>query len=372
MSIVHEVPFHQIKNILKANIILIISTFLLFTPKRISAQADVVNNPIKNFEQLWKTFDLRYANFELKQVDWNAIYSRYRPSINKKTTNKELFNICCSMLQELNDGHVGIDPNFDELDIDCGAPYDFKLELAFETTTYFRAFEKVIEHELGQNNFSDLIQKPITETTNFQYALSDAFTYLRIDEMTEKFTFGKFKKTLDQLIEASVHKEGFIIDLRFNGGGWDHISYILASRFVPEGSTIGHYERTKIKGKDAFSPMKFKQIKSRGKTQFTKPVVILTSDFTASAAEVFVLLMRELPNVTIIGDRTEGIFSDMYEFKLPNKWEVSLSHQQYFSQKKENFEGNGIPPNIQIINQKKDIERQIDPVLKRAIEHLKQ
>ncbi len=40
---------------------------------------------------------------------------------------------------------------------------------------------------------------------------------------------------------------------------------------------------------------------------FTKPIIILTSDWSASATEIFVLAMKELPYVTVIGNRTEGI-----------------------------------------------------------------
>ncbi|MEL7221232.1 MAG: S41 family peptidase, partial [Bacteroidota bacterium] len=105
--------------------------------------------------------------------------------------------------------------------------------------------------------------------------------------------------------------------------------------------------------------------------QYTGPIVILTSDFTASAAEVFLLLVKDLPNVTIIGDNTEGIFSDMYEFKLPNKWQVSLSHQQYLSKDKMNYEGIGIAPDILIVNRREDLEGRYDPVLKEAINYLR-
>jgi len=63
---------------------------LFFIPfYSINAQQGVVNNPVGNFEILWKTFDERYANFELKKVDWNAIYQKYRPQINAQTTDLE-------------------------------------------------------------------------------------------------------------------------------------------------------------------------------------------------------------------------------------------------------------------------------------------
>ena len=360
----------KIKRVKMEKKIFLILLILTYFCKIGFSQNNVVNSPIENFEKLWNKFNNRYANFGLKKVDWNQIHQEYRKLVNENTTNKELFETCCLMLQELNDGHVTIIPNFKEEDVECGPPYKFSLELEFDTDEKFHQFEFVMDVELTRNGFAPPIKKNLSEGTNFKYRLSDSLGYLRLDEMTEKNTFGGFKRAVDEAVKKFQSKEGLIIDLRFNGGGWDHSAYKLASRFVPNGKTIGHFERTRIKGTDEYTKMKYKEVKSKGKLQFTKPIVILTSDFTASAAEVFIMLMNELPNVTLVGDKTEGIFSDMYEFKLPNKWDITLSHQQFFSQNKENFEGKGIVPDILVVNSEVDIENQGDPVIQTAINYL--
>ena len=64
--------------------------------------------PEKNFETLWKTFNERYAFFELRKVDWQKQYKTYRPKVTKETTDEELFNIMCEMLKPLKDGHVNL------------------------------------------------------------------------------------------------------------------------------------------------------------------------------------------------------------------------------------------------------------------------
>ncbi|MEM6262867.1 MAG: S41 family peptidase [Bacteroidota bacterium] len=337
----------------------------------IQAQETEIQAPIRNFEKLWDTFSERYANFSEKGVDWQQVYQAYRPLIDSSTTNEELFEVCCRMVQELNDGHVTIDPGFNS-EIECGPPYDFQFEGEFPTAQDRMKFAAVLDKTLAAHGFSAPVRIELDEETNFQYRVSDAFGYLRLDEMTEKNTYGKFARSLDQAIGAFQDKEAVIIDLLFNGGGWDHISYVLASRLILKGTEVGHFVRTRQKGKDTYTPMKFKQVKARGKNQYVQPIVILTSDFTASAAEVFLLLMLDLPHVTIVGDTTEGIFSDMYEFKLPNNWEVSLSHQQFFSQKMVNYEGKGIPPDVRVLNTRKDIQRQKDAVMEAAISFLQQ
>jgi carboxyl-terminal processing protease len=81
--------------------------------------------------------------------------------------------------------------------------------------------------------------------------------------------------------------------------------------------------------------------------------------------------MKQLPYVTTMGDNTNGIFSDMYDFKLPNGWLATLSHQQYFSSEMKNFEGIGIEPDIKLLNEPKNISNGKDPLIEKGIEELK-
>ena len=344
--------------------------FLVILALPAISQQKEVNSPVKNFEKLWQTFNLRYANFELKQVDWDEVYQKYRPLVSHETTNEALFEICCLMLQELNDGHVSIIPDFTEADIECGPPYEFKLAVAFQNSNELQQFEAIMDKELVKNGFSEPIRPKVTESTNFQYRTSNELGYLRLDEMTEEHTLGRFNRALDEAISAFQNKKGIIIDLRFNGGGWDYSAYKLASRLISGSTKVGHFERTRITGTSRYTEKKYRSIKPRGKLQFTQSIVILTSDYTASAAEVFLLLMKDLPYVTLVGDHSEGIFSDVYEFKLPNNWEVGLSHQQFFSQDGTNYEGSGILPDIPVLNTKEDLENKTDPVIAAAIKQL--
>ena len=66
-------------------------------------------DPEKNFEALWKTFYKRYPFFDLRKVDWKKQYATFRPKVTKDTTDDELFDIFCQMLDPLNDGHVELE-----------------------------------------------------------------------------------------------------------------------------------------------------------------------------------------------------------------------------------------------------------------------
>ncbi|MGB0521505.1 MAG: S41 family peptidase [Flammeovirgaceae bacterium] len=327
--------------------------------------ASETHQPIKNFEHLWKTFDERYANFQLKQINWQKIYEQYRPMVHEQTTNQELFEICCKMLQALHDGHVTLQTDFDGEEKFCGPPYTFKLEDEFPSKKDQDNLTQVILTELQKQGFSKPIPIPLNDEIHVQYAVSERYGYFRIDDM-EGFFPGLLNRALDQSMQAFEGKQGLIIDLRFNGGGWDFISYQIAGRFTQE-QIVGHYKQTRKKGTNTFKKMKTWWLKPKGDIQFTSPVVVLTSDFTASAAEVFLLAMKQLPQVLLVGDTTEGIFSDMYEFRLPNGWRASLSHQQFFSANMVNYEGKGIKPDYPVINTKQDLQSQHDPVIQKAI-----
>ena len=335
------------------------------------AQTNAIDDPIKNFEALWQSFNERYANFELKKVDWQEVYQRYRPMVTAQTDNKALFDICCKMVQELNDGHVTMDAVVGEEEWECGPPYNFFYDRAFTSDSEFETWVDVVKTTLEGQGFMPLIALPYTKETKLRYSLSDDYGYLRISGMAEGPTWGKLKKSMHEVMEAVQDKKGLIIDLRLNGGGWDWTSFKIAGRFVAQ-KTIGLYKHTRKKGTDQFHRQKTWYVKPKGPIQFVKPIVILTSDYTASAAEVFLLVMQQFSYVTIIGDESEGIFSDMLMRKLPNKWHYSLSHQQYFSVDRQNYEGLGIPVVHKVLNTKSDLTTGIDPVLVKAVEVLNQ
>lgn len=338
---------------------LIFSIAIIIFNLDIQAQ-NLKDDPVQNFEKLWSEFNLRYANFKLKSVNWQNIYSQYRPQITESTTSNELFDVSCHMLQQLSDGHVNLS-GLTNLGVRrCSAPY------SYEIIDEFGSLEKIIpliKNTLVNQNFSALSN--INGMGLIRCAVSEDYGYLIINQF-DGFAIGEVKKSMRKALEQFEDKKGVIVDVRLNGGGYDKIAYKIAGRFVDK-KRLGHYKKTRIKGTQDFTSRQSWYLKPKGKIQFTKPIIILTSDWSASATEVFALAMRELPYVTIVGNQTEGIFSDMFEFKLPNGWKASLSHQKYFSSKMVNYEGKGIEPDFKILNYKIDTS---DHVLLKAIEIL--
>ena len=323
-----------------------------------------IRDPEKNFDLLWETFNKRYPFFHLRNVDWKKQRDTYRSRVTSKTSDDELFEIFCQMLEPLNDGHV-------ELRTKASAHRKKRFFTPEKQPRFRQEFTrreikqlfKATEKTLVKNGFG----KPAaTKAWMLHYCRSQKFGYIRIIEL-EGVSKRKLTAALDKIARDFRDLEGMIIDIRDNPGGDDDIVIAIINRFCDR-KRVAFHRKTKIgSGEDDFTPLKTWCLEPQGDTQFTKPIVVLTCDSVFSGGEVFALAMKELPHVTIIGDHTNGIFSYQLEKRLPNGWEYRLSYQVYFSADMVCYEGKGVPADIELFNQKADIENGIDPLIVRAL-----
>jgi C-terminal processing protease CtpA/Prc len=178
----------------------------------------------------------------------------------------------------------------------------------------------------------------------------------------------KLKDALDRISNDFRSLKGLIVDIRENPGGDDDTVIAVVNRFCDR-KQIAFRRKTKTGPGDAdFTAIKSWHIEPQGPAPFTGPIVLLTCDSVFSGGEVFALAMKQLPNVTLIGDDTNGIFSYQLEKKLPNGWRYRLSYQMYFSADMVCYEGRGVPVDIKLLNRKCDIENGEDPLITRALE----
>jgi hypothetical protein len=324
------------------------------------------SNPEENFEALWKTFHQRYAFFDLREVDWKDQYEKYRPKVTKDTTDEELFGLLCEMLKPLKDGHVNLKAkslgkkktyNPEE------TPRFFK---EFNTRKLEKQFEQMVMKTLRDNDFCE----GKNSTDLLIYSRSKNLGYLLITEF-EGARPKRLDSALDKVVAFMDGTKGLIIDIRLNPGGTDQCLYRIASRFADK-KRIGHHRKTKKRpGADGFAELKTRYLKPDGDGgSYLKPIILLTHDASFSGADGFAMVMNELPHVTIVGEPTNGIFSNMLEKKLPNGWKYTLSFQVYYSADMTCYEGKGVPVDIPIKNMRSDLEKGEDPLVIKALELL--
>jgi len=333
--------------------------------------------PEKSFEAFWQTFEDHYAFFALRKIDWQATYQQYRPRVNANTSDDSLFALFTEMVTPFADDHISITiPGKNEFELVKPSP--FLKEFPGDSGEF--DFWKMVGSALYKSGFDTLqTAGPIDDGKKlFYYTSSKDWGYIRISrcfvsEQTEghpKKDAEEAGKMFDAILQLLKNKKGIIIDNRMNGGGNDAFSYALAGRFATT-KIPGHLKQTRIGGYEDFGPLEQWWLQPEGKSSYTGPLMLLTNDQTASAAEIMEMALKVLPQTKTIGENTTGIFSDMYFFKLPNKWEVSLSNQRYFSADNICYEGTGIPPDIKAVNTQKDLLTMTDPVLAAALAALK-
>jgi len=65
---------------------------------------DYADDPVGNFEQLWKIIDERYCFLDSKGIDWDAVHEKYSKLIVPGMSNDDLFDKLSEMLYILKDG----------------------------------------------------------------------------------------------------------------------------------------------------------------------------------------------------------------------------------------------------------------------------
>jgi len=322
--------------------------FFIAAPPHVT-YAQPEKDPIRLFEEFWKTYDRNYALFDVKHIDWNALYRVYRPRITSHTSDEELFTVMSDMLGNLNDNHIRL-------------------------TSPDRRFQSGILGRMTMEDFSlDLIKSKYLKG-KVETRLGELFQFGWLDDSIGYFHFNGFGRpqetsaVIDEIIRTFRSARGIIVDVRANGGGDDRVGKLIADRFAGRKRLYMTTRSRNGPHHDAFTPPKYWYVEPEGPIQFTGPVIVLTHRFSVSAAENFALAMRVLPNVTSVGDATSGVFADVYGDQLSNGWRFTVPYKIFYDQAGFCWEGIGVPSDIREVNTKEDIQGGRDRVLELAIQ----
>jgi len=306
---------------------------------------------VATFDAVVDIFSTHYPFFEQRRVDWPRLSARYKREISPKTSEKQLFKVISRMLLEIGDGHVSLrakslgrkfassskrPPSTDIVGF-LSRFTNFAFGDQFNTTAVNGYWTSGIGAALVGGT------KKATANGKIRFGVIDGdIGYLEIKEM-EGMSTQDVEKSMGEVANVFTGLSAVIVDVSRNPGGLDTIGTQLASRFAGK-ETLAYY---KFAGDGDTSQKQPIYIRPSGPSLDTDtPVYVITSHRTASAAEIFVISMRALPNVTHVGQRTEGILSDELLKPLPNGWRLSLSNEIYLDSEKESWEAVGIPPEI--------------------------
>lgn len=338
--------------------------------KRINSLPEICNSVTakdisfeKNFQVFWNTFNDNYAFFKERNSNWQQVYNDYLPKIKELKTEQEFGLLLQEIVKKINDGHIRLDiPKavISKTDKAIAKPSKSKEkvidDLKQQYVTKIKSYNNgVIQWGFLKNNKTGYII--ITDMNNFANYVPDSEQNSKdFNKKYEQISDTKVplqmfadeingvEKVMNVILKDFKNTQSVVIDLRFNGGGYETVALKLLSYFVTDKKMI---LSVKAKTHDAFSANQdYNLIPTQN--PYRKKVYLLTSHNTASAAEIFALGTLSYPKIVRIGSPSAGIFSELLWKELPNGWEFSLSNEVYSDSKHKSYEGIGIPVNHKI------------------------
>jgi carboxyl-terminal processing protease len=386
-------------------------------------------------EFVWNTVNDKYYDPKFNGVDWKAARAKYEPQIMAAKTDDEFWELLDKMTGELKDSHTRVhSPKQVKQQRDNEAPGlgigFLALENALvltsvhpESDAYWAGVRagmtiKTINGEAALPYYKKLVAESrdtstpwartrgaqrkisagdVDTTVNMTFARGDGSeitvtqkrrTFRTPPEFTDRvlpsgFGYVRFSGFLTPYqgralaaIDKMKDTPGMIIDLRGNGGGSGNMSRVLISKFLTEKQKVGRVlTRTGQPVSVFFIDIVKTEPELTGdkKTAYTRPLVVLTNEFSASASEIFAATLQDLGRATVIGRRTCGCLLGYLGYAdVPGGGALAYSELGFVTPKGKRVEGEGVMPDIDVPLAQADLVYSRDRALEAAVKHLQE
>lgn len=318
-------------------------------------EEEYADDPIGNFEQLWKIIDEHYCFLEEKGIDWNAAYATYRKQIVPGMSSKDLFQKLSEMLYLLKDGHVNLSSAANVSYYDAwyqDYPWNYREDILYQTY-------------LGRAS------RDYQTAAGLKYRIFDNnIGYIRYESFSSPVGDGNLDEVLAELAPCN----GLIVDVRDNGGGNLTNSTRIAARFTNERVLTGYIRHKTGPGHGDFSEPKPIYLDPSDGIRWQKRVVVLTNRRCYSATNDFVNAMRSIDpvgtpleqrKIVQLGDRTGGGSGLPFTSELPNGWSIRFSASPLYDRTCQSLE-EGIEPDIAVNMTEEDQLKLKDTLMEQA------
>jgi hypothetical protein len=308
------------------------------------------NRNVADFEAAWAWVDQVYPALDIKQVDWSSVYAEYGPRA-EEAHGDEIFQLLHDMLSTLKDPH-----------------------LYYKTKGGARFFPYMSPRLLTDRNaFSPQLVRSYFDSElrlagkdGVEYGILDGnIGYIHITHFNEDGMMDDFPSVMAYVGET----DGLIIDVRNNTGG-DHDKVE---------AVVGMFIETPMAWPLAFQadgvllePWPAMQ-PAVGQTRYARPVVVLINGASLSSGELFPEVMKQLPDVTVVGDTTAGASCNdrggfRGDLRLPSEKMIHIPTGCITRYDGVPWELVGVPPDIRVVQTEDDISRGFDRQLEYARE----
>ena len=164
---------------------------------------------------------------------------------------------------------------------------------------------------------------------------------IRISEFTEQTDSGLRAALKSLRTESGGHLRGLILDLRNDPGGLLDQAIAVSNDFLGSGGIVS------TRGRHADDDQTW-SAKPSNDVSGNLPVVVLTNNGTASAAEIVAGALQDDRRALVLGTQSFGKGSVQTLFPLPGYGAIRLTTARYFTPSGRSIQGVGITPNVEV------------------------
>jgi carboxyl-terminal processing protease len=381
-------------------------------------------------EDVWKNVRDRYYDPEFHGINWDDVGNRYRPLVEGVKNDSEFYALVNRMTGELHDAHTRFNSpeQWDNRQKDQGVTIGFTIAeldgvvVVTDVLTDSNAAHAGIEPGMFVVTVNDkfiadqiaeaakTVMPSSTERITRRRILGTVFkgaegvTYkigmqradgIKFDASVTKQTlpappdvrdkllpsgnayirFDGFKdpvvKEFQEAIEKYRNAPGLVIDLRYNGGGKFDVLGAIAANLLESRTVLAEsLSRKDIASQEKSGEDRAHKPLSLGKSSapiYTGPIVILTTEATASSSEIFSAALQDNGRARIVGTQTCGcVIGIANNQKMKGGGVLEVSEVLFFTPKGRKLEGDGVIPDTKVTPTIADLQQKRDAALLRA------
>ena len=216
----------------------------------------------------------------------------------------------------------------------------------------------VLRGDDGEEYTATVTRKIVQTDTVYHEMKEDKIGYIQVTEFDD-VTTDQYKEALEDLENQGM--KGLVVDLRNNpGGNVDTVTDML-DLMLPEGTTLSIKDK---QGKESV-------YESDDEHQFTKPLVVLVNENSASASEIFSSAIQTFGTGEVVGTTTYGKGVVQQIFDLKDGTSVKLTIAEYLIAGQFGINGKGVTPDVEVQYEKDAQNPDRDNQLEKALEEVK-
>ena len=216
----------------------------------------------------------------------------------------------------------------------------------------------VLRGDDGEEYTATVTRKIVQTDTVYHEMKEGKIGYIQVTEFDD-VTTDQYKEALEDLENQGM--KGLVVDLRNNpGGNVDTVTDML-DLMLPEGTTLSIKDK---QGKESV-------YESDDEHQFTKPLVVLVNETSASASEIFSGAIQTFGTGEVVGTTTYGKGVVQQIFDLKDGTSVKLTIAEYLIAGQFGINGKGVTPDVEVQYEKDAQNPDRDNQLEKALEEVK-